>query len=60
MTFFDYDESKYKFLHQILSKKFNSNTRSFDLTSAEKKAIQSLSFYYDIQRILNTIDPSHH
>lgn len=59
MAFFDYDESKYKFLHQILLHKYSAYTRSFHLSSSEKKAIQSLSFYYDIQRILNSIDPSH-
>lgn len=60
MTFFDYDESKYKFLHGLLLHKYNSYTHSFDLTDSEKDAIQSLSFNYDIHRILNAIESSHH
>ena len=57
MDMFDYDDSKYKFLTQLLQKKYDSNQGKIHLTEQEKKAVQSLRFYYDIQSILNSIDP---
>ncbi|KAL9540222.1 hypothetical protein PS6_010864 [Mucor atramentarius] len=57
MDMFDYDDSKYKFLTQLLQKKYDSDQGKIHLTEREKKAVQSLRFYYDIQSILNSIDP---
>ncbi len=58
MELFDYDDTKYKFLSQLLERKYDKNIKSLNLTEQEKKAIQSLRFYYDIQLILNKIDPN--
>lgn len=57
MDMFDYDDSKYKFLTQLLQKKYDSEQQKIHLTEREKTAVQSLRFYYDIQSILNSIDP---
>lgn len=57
MDLLDYDDSKHKFLSQLLEKKYDSNQGTIHLTEQEKKAVQSLTFYYDIQSILNDIDP---
>ncbi|CAO3643888.1 unnamed protein product [Mucor hiemalis] len=58
MELFDYDDTMYKFLFQLLEKKYDSNTKKLELTNNEKKAIHLLRFYYDIESILNKIDPS--
>lgn len=58
MKLFDYEETKYRFLYQLLARKYDASTQSFQLTHQEKLAIQSLRFYYDVQSILNKIDPS--
>ncbi|CEP10686.1 hypothetical protein [Parasitella parasitica] len=58
METFDYDDTKFKFLSQLLQKKYNFNQKPIHLTESEKKAVQSLQFYSDIQTILNSIDPN--
>ncbi|GAN00981.1 conserved hypothetical protein [Mucor ambiguus] len=57
MDMLEYDDSKCKFLAQLLQKKYDSGQGRIHLTEREKKAVQSLRFYYDIQSILNNIDP---
>ncbi|KAI8642468.1 hypothetical protein BD408DRAFT_416572 [Parasitella parasitica] len=57
MDTFDYDDSKFKFLSQLLQRKYDSNQEIIHLTDTEKQAVQSLRFYSDIQSILNSIDP---
>jgi hypothetical protein len=58
MDLLDYDESKLKFLSQLLIKKYGSSKSKITLNEQEKKAVQSLRFYCDIQSILNEIDPT--
>ncbi|KAI9487627.1 MAG: hypothetical protein EXX96DRAFT_554003 [Benjaminiella poitrasii] len=57
LDLFDYEDSKYKFLSSLLDKKYGSSFNQFKLTEQEKKAIGSLQFYYDVQTILDQIDP---
>jgi hypothetical protein len=58
MQLFDYEDTKYKFLYQLLNRKYNTKSHQFQLTDQEKKAIHSLRFYYDVQSVLNKIDVS--
>jgi hypothetical protein len=57
MNLLDYDESKLKFLSQLLIKKYSSSKGKITLNDQEKKAVQSLRFYCDVHSILNEIDP---
>ncbi|KAF7729161.1 hypothetical protein EC973_004929 [Apophysomyces ossiformis] len=59
MALLDYESSKRKFVHRLLALKYsNRRERSLTFTADDKKALQSLRFYSDVQSVISLLENS--